>query len=92
VHECRVHPQHQLWVGGRIRCARRESAELGCGRAADARVDRPDNGAGLLSLGLSAEGDHVEGAQRPDKPAPEVAVVARVRDDAAPDKRMRDLE
>jgi hypothetical protein len=48
--------------------------------------------AGALGLSLCSVGDQVEGPERAGEPAPEVASVVGVVDDASGDERMRDLE
>jgi hypothetical protein len=63
-----------------------------CSRAVDASVDSPDGGCCLLGLGLVAERDQVEGAQRAHEPPPEVTVVSGVLGNTARDERMADLE
>ena len=92
VHECRMHPEHQLRVGGGIARAGREGAELLARSAVDTRMHGLHRCPGSFGLLAVAEGDQVERSQRADEAAPEVAVVAGVLDDPAGDKRMCHLE
>ena len=90
--ERRVHPEHQLGVSGRVGRSGREAAELGLRRSRNAAVYRAHNLAGSLRLGLGAEGDQIERPQGADQPAPQIALVVGVLDDARSDQRVRHLE
>ena len=58
----------------------------------DAGVDRLHDLSRALGLFLRSVGDQVESPERAGEPAPEVASVVGVVDDARRDERMRDLE
>ena len=58
----------------------------------DTRVEVTDGCGRLLGLGLVAEGDQVERAQRANESAPEVTVIPGVLGNAAGHERMGDLE
>jgi hypothetical protein len=87
-----VHPEHQLGVRGCIGSSGREATEL--------HVDPPWTQActactrvgGPLCLLLRPVCDQVERSQRAPKPAPEVASIVGVLDDAGRDQWVGDLE
>ena len=87
-----MHPQHQLGIGGGIRCSRRETTELRPRRPLNLRVhglhelDRP------LGLLLRPEGDQVERAQRVDEAPPKIMLDVGVIADAGGHEWMGHLE